>query len=82
MATLREIINERKEGIVEIRKALRDVDTQIEKTQRIIQRILNRKKAVPESQDLATIVSGIRLIDQALDSATAVAETAGRIFGI
>lgn len=82
MATLAEVIKERREAFKEINKSLRSVDSQIEKTQRLIKRLLARKNKVPESTDLSDISSEVRTIDIALDSTVGIIESAGNVFGI
>lgn len=68
MATLNQVIRERKKKFVLLRRMMRSIDTQVEKSQRLITRVLSRKSKVPEASDLLELVKLARELDTLLDS--------------
>lgn len=55
MATLNQTIRERKKVFANLKKALKIVDSVLERQERLIGRVLQRKLKVPEVSDLATL---------------------------
>ncbi len=55
MATLNQIIKDRKLAIRNLQKALRLVDAPQEKIERLLRRLIQRRYKVPEESDLAKV---------------------------
>jgi hypothetical protein len=66
--TLNQVIRARRSVLVQVAKALRTVDTSLEKSERRIKRLKSRKVKVPETSDLDTLVTEAQAIDRALDN--------------
>jgi hypothetical protein len=66
MASLNQIIRERKSVVQGLKKALRLIDTQVELSERLISRILSRRLKVPELADLGKLAGYASSLNQAL----------------
>lgn len=72
MATLNQIVRERKKAVQNLRKALRLVDSPQEKLERLLRRISQRRYKVPEENDLAKAAVLANEIVNALETFLAV----------
>lgn len=66
MASINQVIRERKKVIGNLKKSLKIVDSLLEKMERRQNSILSRKLKVPELEDLAFLASKSRELDAAL----------------
>lgn len=66
MATLNQIIRERKRIMLVLKRLLKACDTEVEKAERLIDRVLQRKSKVPEVSDLLELVKFARAADSAI----------------
>ncbi len=66
MATLNQVIQERKRKFGVLKRTLKVADTEIEKAERLIERVLARKSKVPEVSDLLELVKMARTADSAI----------------
>ena len=66
MATLNEIIRQRRNYWRQVRRDLRELDTAIEKMQRKTAQILSRRNKVPETRDIETLLNELILMTQVL----------------
>lgn len=66
MATLNQVIRERKKKFVLLKRILRAADSDLEKAERLIDRVLVRKSKVPEVADLLELVKMTRNADAAI----------------
>lgn len=74
MATLAVIARERKEGLKRLQKASLNLDAAQEKVEREVKRLLVRKRAIPESEDMVRVLSLISGTSNALDNMATVAQ--------
>lgn len=74
MATLAVIARERKEGLKRLQKASLSLDASQEKVEREVKRLLVRKRAIPESEDMVRVLSLISGTSNALDNVATVAQ--------
>lgn len=68
--TLTAEINQRKQALKDLKKALHDVDTQVQLGTRTLTRFITRKKALPTKEDL---VKFIEIIDELEKTTTVLA---------
>ena len=68
MASLTQVIRERKLVIRNLKKSLKVVDSNLELAERLISRILQRKLKVPEVSDLAILADYARQMSAGLSS--------------
>lgn len=66
MASINQVIRERKKVIRNLKKALKMVDSRLEMMERRQNSILSRRLKVPELEDLAYLASQSRDLEQAL----------------
>jgi hypothetical protein len=66
MATINQVIRERKKVFIGLKKALKQADTVLETMERRQNSILSRKLKVPELQDLAFLAGRLRDLDREL----------------
>jgi len=81
MATLSELARQRKDGLKRLQKASLTLDAQQEKVEREVKRLLNRKKAIPESADMTRIITLLVGVSTALDSMAAIANDNLAMYG-
>lgn len=74
MATINQLRTERLAYFRELKRALRSVDSEVEKVERKIDQVLNRKRNVPEVDDFEMVTATtqamgekLRQFDNALD---------------
>jgi hypothetical protein len=67
MATLPQLMKVRRDALKVIEMRMRALDTIQEYMERFIDRILARRKKLPTSGDLDSIVAGMRSVDKAVD---------------
>lgn len=79
MATINQLRTERLAYFRELKRALRAVDTELEKVERRIDQVLNRKRNVPEVNDFESVTQTtqalgekLRSFDQTLDQGVAL----------
>lgn len=81
MATINQLRVERLAYFRELKRALRPIDSAVEKAQRHVDRVLDRKRNVPETQDwLQFDQIGFELAE-ALEQMATVAVRGNAIFG-
>ncbi len=56
--SINELARERRKGLREIKASLRQVDSAVERTERLLNRLINRKTKIPTTLDF-TKVSGL-----------------------
>lgn len=66
MASINQVIRERKKTVRNLKQSLRVVDSKLEVMERRQNSILSRKLKVPELDDLAFLAGKARELDQAL----------------
>ena len=81
MATLAEVSRQRKEGLKRLQKASLTLDAAQEKVEREVKRLLTRKRAIPEAQDMTRILSFMGGVSQALDSMATIANDLLQMYG-
>jgi len=64
MKKLSEIRKERLDYLAKLKPLYRAMDGALEKVERELKRVLNRKRAVPEQEDLIRIVEQTKTLDQ------------------
>lgn len=57
MASLNQVIRERKIVFRVLKRSLKQVDSELEKAERLINRVLSRKSKVPELADLESLAN-------------------------
>jgi len=81
MASLSEIIKQRKAVLRQLDQSLRSVDSQVEKSQRKIKALRSRKTKVPEVADMQVLIQYARELEQSLSSYASKINEAVRAFG-
>jgi hypothetical protein len=66
--TINELIRERKKALRDLKRSLKLVDTNLEKSERLINQQLSRRIKVPEVKDLETLAIQTKEIDNALSA--------------
>lgn len=66
MASINQVIRERKKVVANLKRSLKIVDSVLEKMERRQNSILSRKLKVPELEDLSFLASLARSLEQAL----------------
>ena len=77
MATLAEIGRQRKGQLKNLMLASRKLDSEQEKFEREVKRIVNRKQAVPERSDAQRLIALLRAVSMALDALATILESLG-----
>lgn len=68
MPSINQIARERKQNFIVIRKYMRDIDTIQEAMQRFITRVINRKRKVPEAEDVFDLIGMSELLSTSVDN--------------
>lgn len=82
MATINQLRIERLAYYRELKRGLRGVDTQVEDMKRQVDRILSRRRNVPEVADFQTSTRNLKQILDALVQLEKILETGRAIFQI
>jgi len=80
MASLNEIIRQRKSALREVDRSLKAVDTIVEKSQRQVKRLRSRKVKVPEMSDLERLVVEASKLDNAVTDYSRMLVDAAKAF--
>lgn len=75
MATPAQIRSERKSVLKQVRTQLNQLETQSEKLERLINRVLKVKKRLPDVDDATIILQSLRDMDKQLDNVLKSATT-------
>lgn len=82
MATINQLRTERLAYFRELKRALRTVDTEVEKAERKIESVLNRKRDVPETVDFEQITQTVEELGKTLIALDNVLSLGAALFGI
>lgn len=68
MASINQEVKERLGALRDVSRAVRKIDTAVERTQRLLKRLTSRKKALPDEKDLTDVISVITSIADAVNA--------------
>ena len=68
MSSINVVARERKQDFLVIRRYMRDVDTIQEAMQRRITRVINRKRKIPEAQDVFDLIGMAEMLSTSVDN--------------
>ncbi len=78
--TINQLIRQRRDAVKLLQRAVRPVDTQVEKYRRKCESLLRRQNKVPEEQDFVDLVDIQREIDKKLEDLLAAMRGVSVIF--
>lgn len=82
MATINQLRQERQAYFRELKRVLKPVDTAVEKLQRFNQRILDRKRDIPEVSDYEQAMQELESLLQTLVAVQKLLDTGRAIFSV
>lgn len=82
MATLNQVIRERRNVLRQLLSKMKELDGKQEKVQRKIRSLTQLRNRVPETTDLATISQMTSEVDRSLDEFTASIRDASKVFSL
>jgi hypothetical protein len=82
MATLAEVSRQRKEGLKRLKRASLALDASQEKVEREVNRLLSRKRSVPEQADMSRVLALIQGTATALDGIGQIAQDLFTSYGV
>jgi len=80
MATIASVARDRRNALKSVMTASLKLDAKQEALEREVKRIRNRKRAVPEAEDMVRLISLADTVAQALDQMVAVIKAASDSF--
>lgn len=80
MATLNQIIKERKAVLKALQAPIRTLEDKVQAALRLLSRLRSRRLNVPESTDLSNLIQLIREADQQLDVVSRAMQASVNIF--
>ena len=78
--SLTQVVAERKKALRALKASLKKADTALEATERLLNRLINRKRSLPETTDLAEVGHNGKKIEENMGKFLADLQTAERIF--
>jgi len=82
LATINQLRQERFAYFRELKRALRSVDTEVEKAERRIETVLNRKRNVPETADWEQVTQVIQTLGETLRALDNILAAGAAIFAM